>query len=202
MSDLFEFPRSADLPSRPQRCILHWTAGRNVASDLDRQHYHILIESRETEAGGEVLRYVAGVPIASNMRQLGPGDEYAAHTRGFNSFSVGVTVCGMLGAVERPFHPGPHPITPLQVKGLVDICVQLAVVYDLAPTEDHFFTHPEAETIHGRPQAGKWDLDRWPHPRTVEWQNENIGPWLRQEMSERIGTDVEDLPPEWSGWSE
>ena len=31
-------------PARMQRIIVHWTAGAHKASDLDKAHYHILIQ--------------------------------------------------------------------------------------------------------------------------------------------------------------
>ena len=73
------------------RVICHWTAGRHRANGLDRQHYHILIEGDG--------RLVRGVPtIDLNAEPVKPG--YAAHTRNCNGGSIGVALCGMVGARE------------------------------------------------------------------------------------------------------
>ena len=83
-------------PARAARVVLHWTAGGPVASSLDRQHYHFIIEQSGTVVGG--LHSIADNDLTSEGR-------YAAHTRGKNTGSVGIALCGMVHAREIPSNP-------------------------------------------------------------------------------------------------
>lgn len=183
----FTFPDPRRLPGKPKRFILHWTAGAYHASDLDKQHYHILIEWHEGEA-----RIIPGVPIKNNMAALGPGvptyDEYnphgyAAHTRGFNSWSIGVTMCGMFGAIDRD-NLGDWPIVPEQVDAMIGICAAGSAVFGMDVTEETFFTHFEAQSLHHVPQVGKWDIC-WT-PSVPELGSNEVGPWIRARIRERL----------------
>lgn len=181
------FPDPEHLEAMPRRAILHWTAGTRRPSLHDREHYHMLIGW-----DGAHPTFHRGVPMANNLRDRSSedptfGDDpsgYAAHTRGMNSYSLGIAVCGMAGAQEEPFDPGPEPITALQVKALVSVCATACVLYDLEPTADELFTHPEAERIHGVEQRGKWDLERLPSEEGWrELAPEETGPWLRHQVA-------------------
>ncbi|GGC94851.1 hypothetical protein GCM10010994_60710 [Chelatococcus reniformis] len=77
------------------RIILHWSAGTNKASGLDKSHDHILIES-----DGNLVR---GVPSIDKNDPSGTKSGYAAHTLNCNTGSIGASLCGMSGAVESPF---------------------------------------------------------------------------------------------------
>ncbi len=85
-----------------QRVIVHWTAGANKASAVDKAHYHVLIEGDGTPVKGDPS-------IAANQAPVSSG--YAAHTLNCNSGSIGLSLCGMAGAVEKPFNAGKYPIT-------------------------------------------------------------------------------------------
>lgn len=192
MADLFTFPDPTTIP-QPHRVILHWTAGKYRSTQHDRAHYHALVEWN-----GESIRVVQGVPISNNMHQLSSGDPtysedpvsgYAAHTRGFNSFSIGYSICAMFEAVDRD-ELGDYPLLPEQVDGLITLCAQTAVVFDLPVDQDHFFSHWEAEAIHGVPQPGKWDITYVPN--AGELQAHEVGDWLRAEIQGRTGRNEEE----------
>lgn len=192
----FDFVGPGELPDQPRRIICHWTAGAYRASEADRMHYHCLIEWLDEDRDGvPEISFTAGVPIANNMRQLQSGDPansldapdgYAAHTRGFNSYSIGVTVCSMLSAVEDPFHAGPYPIRPQQTEALLAILTQMCAVYSLRPSEAELFTHEEAERVHGRRQRGKWDIRWLPTPESAV-MGDAVGPFIRAEVVKRLG---------------
>jgi hypothetical protein len=118
------------------------------------------------------------------MRRLTSGDEYAAHTAGFNSFSVGFSFCGMLGAQEgRRF--GKFPLLEAQVRSglhFVALCLQ---EWGLDPANPaHLFTHYEAQALHGIPQRGKWDITELEFlPGISKYE---IGPWLRAETGRQL----------------
>lgn len=158
-------PIPADwLPSvKMERIIVHWTAGQNDASAFDREHYHLLIEG-----GGAIVR---GIPsIALNSGGVKPG--YAAHTLNCNSGSIGVSLCGMAGAVESPFHPGIAPITAAQWAALAPALAQLCRRYGIAITPQTVLTHAEVQTNLGIAQRSKWDIAALPFnpafPRTAK----------------------------------
>lgn len=164
-------PPIAALPASPRRIILHWTGGTGKASAFEREHYHYLVQQ-----DGSV---VAGVPVALNMRTCGPGVPYAAHTRGFNSFSVGVSFCGMLGAIQGKSH-GRYPLTEPQVEAGCAFIAKLCAAWGLAPTVEQVFTHAEAQRIHGRAQAWKWDIDVLPWREATPEEN---GKYLRDRVA-------------------
>ena len=94
------------------RVILHWTGGAHVASYLDRQHYHLIVEG-----DGNLVR--GDQPISANQAPI--RGNYAAHTLGCNSGSIGISLASMAGAVESPWNPGTHPTTADQWRAGVEI---------------------------------------------------------------------------------
>lgn len=139
--------------ARMSRIILHWTAGSHTASAADLAHYHVIIES--TPAGIILRRGTHS--IAQNERPIAT-KSYAAHTRLLNSGSIGVAVCAMGGAVERPYHPGRWPITDAQWRALYAVCADLCEHYGLDPIPAELCSHAEVQRVHGVRQAGKWDI--------------------------------------------
>jgi len=138
--------------ARPRRIIVHWTAGPHVSTAVDRQHYHVLIEA-----------LAPGVHIVRGARTIADNDStsdgrYAAHTRLLNQGSIGVAVCGMAGATERPYSPGRRPITDAQWRALYAVLADLCERYGLAPVPASLCSHAEVERVHGVRQAGKWDI--------------------------------------------
>lgn len=175
MSDIV-IPALTQLPAAPKRIILHWTGGGPHASEFEREHYHYLVEQ-----SGNI---VAGVPVAANMRKVGAKHPYAAHTRGFNSFSVGVSFCGMAGVKSLPdWHSGKRGKAPLVEQQLVTGCLfvgHLCRTWKLQVSESTVFTHAEAERIHGVDQDSKWDIDVLAfRPDDTPQQ---VGRWIREHV--------------------
>lgn len=137
--------------AKMDRIIVHWTAGAHRASDLDRSHYHILIE-----ADGRLVR---GKPsIRANQAPAGPG--YAAHTLGCNSGSIGVSLCCMAGAIEAPFFSGSAPMTRAQWDRLPEVLADLCRRYGIAVGPRTLLSHAEVQGTLGIRQRGKWDVSR------------------------------------------
>jgi N-acetyl-anhydromuramyl-L-alanine amidase AmpD len=135
------------------RIVFHWTAGGNKASATDREHYHILVEG-----DGKLVR---GVPsIDKNSAPVKPG--YAAHTLNLNSNSIGVSLCGMVGAKESPFDPGKSPITRTQWDALSTVLADLCRRYSIPVTRATVLSHAEVQPTLGVTQRGKWDIARLP----------------------------------------
>jgi hypothetical protein len=113
--------------------FLHWTA-----HDYDAVFpaYHFCLR------GVSDIVVVQTHDLRANMRdlRLDPTGPYAAHTLGRNSWSIGLAVCGMAGAVPSDF--GRYPLTDAQIGGLCVVARRLADAYRIPPAAIR--THAEA----------------------------------------------------------
>lgn len=158
------------------RIICHWTAGPYKASDHDRECYHILIEGNGNLVRGEHA-------IIDNVKT--GNDNYAAHTLGCNTGSIGISVCCMAGAKEAPFNPGPCPMLREQWETMAQVAAQLARRYKIAVAPRTVLGHGEVQDILGRPQKQKWD------PLVLPWDpgvaKREVGNRFRARVSEILG---------------
>lgn len=135
--------------AKMDRIIVHWSAGGNRASDLDKSHYHMIIEG-----DGKIVR---GKPtILLNQAPVKSG--YAAHTLNCNSGSVGISLAGMAGAIQSPFTAGKSPITKAQWDALMPALAQIARRYSIPVTAGTILSHAEVQSTLGITQRGKWDI--------------------------------------------
>jgi len=128
---------------------MHWTAGTHAVSALDREHYHFIVAGDGKVVAGN-LRPEANAVIK--------GGQYAAHTRGLNTGSIGVAVAAMAGARERPFDAGAFPITAPQLAAFTDLVAELALTYKIRITRQTVLTHAEVQPTLNVWQRGKWDI--------------------------------------------
>ncbi|MBU0644821.1 MAG: peptidoglycan recognition protein family protein [Alphaproteobacteria bacterium] len=135
-----------------KRIIMHWTAGWGVASNLDREHYHAIVEGDGNVVYGR-FRPEDNESTATT---------YAAHTRGLNTGSIGLAMAGMVGATEKPFYRGKSPINMTQLTTFADIVAEMALTYDIPVTRRTVLTHAEVEPTLGVWQRGKWDINWLP----------------------------------------
>jgi hypothetical protein len=163
-----------------RRCIVHWTAGAGFASSEDLEAYHLLID----RVGHP---HLGDHSIADNLRTT-DGD-YAPHTRGFNAGSIGIALCGMAGANEKPFAPGKYPLTAAQWNSLIFACADLCRRYKLDPVEAELLMHCEVERVHGVRQFGKWDISirTWDCPQ--RWRKMTPGEELRARVKILLAED-------------
>lgn len=147
-----------------KRIIIHWTGGSNSVSDIDRKHYHFIVDGNGEVHNGDLK------PEANNDCTDG---NYAAHTRRCNTGSIGVALAGMHGAKEVPFDAGNYPINYLQLETMADLCADLCETYGIKVTPKTVLTHAEVEPTLGIKQRGKWDIC-----------------WL-PDMDERVGDAIE-----------
>ncbi len=141
------------------RLIVHWTAGASTASALDREHYHILVE-----ASGNLVR--GDKSIKDNLSAM--DGVYAAHTLGCNTKSIGISLCGMAGAVESPFRPGPSPINREQWSVAAHVAADLVRKYGIPLDNTHVLSHGRVQANLGIAQRGKWDIIRFPWNLSVQ----------------------------------
>ena len=132
-----------------KRIIPHWTAGTWTCSSLDKKHYHLIID-------GDGVIHKGDHAIEDNLN-CSDGD-YAAHTRGLNTGSIGVALCGMHGAVESPFNAGAYPLKQGQLDVLYTLCAELIDEYGIPLTRKTVLTHAEVQPTLGVAQSGKWDI--------------------------------------------
>lgn len=133
------------------RIIIHWTAGTYNVSDMDRDHYHFIVDGE-----GHVM---AGRHTPEANASTSDGD-YAAHTMRCNTGSIGISMACMGGAIEAPFNAGKWPMKEVQVKALAAKVAALATKYKIPVTEKTVLTHAEVQPVLGIKQRGKWDVTR------------------------------------------
>lgn len=149
-SPAVRFLPEAWLPwAQMQRVILHWTAGSNKASAVDKAHYHILIEGDGSPVKGDPS-------ITANQAPVSTG--YAAHTLNCNSGSIGISLCGMAGANEKPLNAGKYPITRKQWEAAIQAVADLCRRYSIPVTPSTVLSHAEVQGTLGIQQRGKWDI--------------------------------------------
>ena len=143
------------MPRAPmRRVIVHWTAGGYRANDIDRAAYHILVEE-----SGKLVRGTHS--IVANV-STADGD-YAAHTLGCNTGSIGVSMCCMHGCRESPFSAGAAPMTKRQWTTMLHVVAQLCRRYAIDVTPMTVLGHGEVQRNLGIKQRSKWD------PMVLPW---------------------------------
>lgn len=162
--------------AKMQRIIVHWTGGANKASGLDKEHYHILIEG-----DGNLVR---GTHTIADNESAADG-RYAAHTRGCNTGSIGVSLCGMAGAKESPFNAGSQPITAKQWGVLAGILSDLCRRYAINPGPTTVLSHAEVQGTLGIAQNGKWDIATLPFDPGIKGAKA-IGDQMRAAVKARL----------------
>ena len=168
-----------------KRIICHWTAGGHKASAFDKQHYHILIES-----DGRLVRGPRS--IADNVSTA--DGVYAAHTRRCNTRSIGISVCCMAGARQRPFKRGRFPMTKKQWETMTEVAAELCDRYGIEVTPKTVLGHGEVEKNLNIRQNGKWD------PMVLPWDPglspAKVGRELRRLVKRNLaGAPAPDVPP-------
>lgn len=131
-------------PSGIHRIHWHWTVGWHKANATDKEHYHAVFEGD----GNEVQSHDWGVTLA--------------HTLNANSGAIGLSLCGMVKALERPFSAGPEPITQAAVDAMINRTAWLCVSFDIPPSRWSTLTHAEIQPTLGIAQRQKWDVNFLP----------------------------------------
>ncbi|AGT09093.1 peptidoglycan recognition protein family protein [Paracoccus aminophilus] len=127
-------------PSGVTRVHWHWAASGYAASTEATAAYHALI------LGDGEVRWLAD-PAAQR-----------AHTQGANGGAIGLSICAMAGANERPFVWGRAPIRPVQVSALARETARLCRLYDIPVSRWSTLSHAEIQPSLGVVQKNKWDI--------------------------------------------
>lgn len=156
-----------------KRIIFHWSAGTYEFDDLDKQHYHFSVDGNGTVHTGS-FKPEDNLNVADGR--------YAAHTRGTNEDSIGVAICAMGGATQKPLKFGKWPIKKLQWDALVKLIADLAKKYKIPVSKSTVLSHAEVQKTLGKPQLGKWDISYLPFDKTIVGATA-VGNKLRAEVS-------------------
>ena len=132
-----------------KRIHWHWTAGGHFPNAIDLAAYHFLIDRNGRVHHGKF-------PWQANVKIV--GQNYAMHTARANTGAIGLALCGMAGARERPFSPGSSPLTELQVDTLVEFTALLCKEHAIHVTRKTVLSHAEVQPTLGIAQKNKWDI--------------------------------------------
>lgn len=127
-------------PTGIARIHWHWTAGGHSPNAVDLRSYHALIN------GEGKIRWPVDPTTARS------------HTLNANSGAIGLSICAMAGAQERPFVWGKAPITPAQVSALARETARLCRTYDIPVSRWSTLSHAEIQPTLGVVQKNKWDI--------------------------------------------
>ena len=152
-------------PGRIERIYTHWSA-HDYQSVFPAYHFCVA-----QKTGGTIV--VANThDLHENMRELyaTPDLPYAAHTRGRNSFALGISIMAMENAAPDNF--GPYPLTDALIDGLCKVAARLASIYGVPIDAGHIMSHAEAALLDGYFGNGaeeRWDIARLvPESRPLE----------------------------------
>lgn len=132
-----------------KRIIFHWTGGPNKVTALDKEHYHFIID-------GDGVVHEGDKPVSANAAPVKAG-KYAAHTLNCNTDSIGVSIAGMLNAVENKTN-GSQPINEKQFEAMCAVGAKLCFAHKIPNTDKTLLTHAEVQPNLGIKQRGKWDI--------------------------------------------
>lgn len=160
-----------------KRIIIHWTAGTNQPNNVDKEHYHYLIDKDGNVTQGKF-------PVSANTvcRNDAKGKPmYAAHTGGGNTGSIGVSMCGMFAPAKSDLRQTKFPLTRKQCEACFKLCADLAKKYGIPITAQNIMTHYEFGKTHpNTSSAGKIDIIYLPpYP---EQTADKIGDFIRNKI--------------------
>ena len=113
--------------------IIHWTAGLYYPSELEKEHYHFLIDKDGKIHNGK---------FSPSDNENCTDGKYAQHTGGGNTGSIGVAICAMAG-FKNSANVGKFPILKKQFESCMELCARLIKTYGLTVSKNTVLTHYE-----------------------------------------------------------
>ena len=148
-----------------KRIIMHWTGGTWRANDVDRQHYHFIVQGDGT--------LVYGVHSVNDNLDCSDGN-YAAHTGGGNTGSIGIALAGMWG--------DEYPIKRPQLEAFCKEVAKLCIRYEIPIDNTRVLTHAEwGERNPLTTSRGKPDINKL--PCVGIYGVTECGNWLRSHIN-------------------
>lgn len=165
------------LPDCTMKAVVnHWSAGSYTVSEVDKEHYHFII-------GGDLKLVRGDNSIKANV-STSDADGYAAHTKGFNTRTIGIAVAAMANAVESPFNPGTYPMTRGQWLMSAQVAAECCRKYKIPVTPKTVLQHGEVQKNLGIQQNGKWDVCKLPWEPS--WASIKVCDLWRAEVMARL----------------
>lgn len=154
-----------------KRIIIHWTAGTYYPTEFEKAHYHFLIDKNGKVFCGKFK------PENNEICKVG---NYAAHTGGGNTGSIGVAICAMAG-FKNVKNIGNYPILKKQFESAMRFCAELAKKYKISITPQAVLTHYEFGLKNPKTtSAGKIDIVYLP---PYSWiKKEEVGSFIRTKI--------------------
>lgn len=154
-----------------KKIIIHWTAGNYFPTDFDKRFYHFLIDKNGNISEGKFKP-------ENNLKCI--KNNYAMHTGGGNTGTIGVAICGMYGFENRQ-HVGKYPITPKQLEATLKFCAELCKKYGIEISPQTVLTHYEFGLKNPQTtSAGKIDIIYLPPYSWVA--QKDIGSFIRAKI--------------------
>ena len=154
-----------------KRIILHWTAGTYQPNTIEFEHYHYLVN-------GDGL-IIKGKHCVQDNKNCTDGN-YAAHTGGGNTGSIGVAVCGMKDYKNKN-NVGNYPLTSIQCEAMYKLVAELCKTYAIPITVQTVLTHYEFGQCHPKTTSyGKIDIT-W-LPKIDFGHTDDVGRYIRSKV--------------------
>ena len=157
---------------RLKRIIIHWTAGTYKPNSDVLNHYHYAILEN-----GNILPCNHRPEDNLNCQD----GNYAAHTGGGNTGSIGIAMCGMYIPKGYTVKQTDYPLTKKQCEACFKFVAELADKYNITVTPETVMTHYEFGLKNPKTSsAGKIDiiyLPAYPHLKQSE-----IGDFIRNKV--------------------
>lgn len=153
------------------RIIIHWTAGTYYPTEYEKKYYHYLIDK-----DGNIHK---GIHNPTDNLSCVDGN-YAPHTGGGNTGSIGVALCAMYGFKNKN-NCGNYPITSKQFESCMNFCARLCNEYNIKISPSNVMTHYEFGIKNPKTSSfGKIDIIYLP---PYHWVAKNdIGSFIRTKI--------------------
>ena len=147
------------------KIILHWTAGTNKANQVERDHYHYIVQGDGSVTLGKYKP-------EDNMNCK--DGKYAAHCGGGNTGAIGIALSGAPNTN--------YPINRQQLEAMCKLAASLSIKYGIRVTSKTIISHAEFGNAHPNTTSyGKVDINRL--PCVGIYGVKECGDWLRNKIS-------------------
>ncbi len=154
-----------------KKIIIHWTAGIYYPTEYEKKYYHYLVDK-----DGKI--HIGYFKPEDNLKCV--KNNYAMHTGGGNTGSIGVAMCAMYGFENRN-SVGNYPITSKQFEATMSFCAELSQRYEIEITPKTIMTHYEFGQAHPQTSsANKIDVIYLPPYSWVD--QKDIGSFIRSKI--------------------
>jgi len=104
-----------------KRIIYHWSGGSYQPNSTDKLHYHFIVDDKGVVFEGK---------FKPENNLCCKGNQYAMHTGGGNTASIGIAFAGMFGFSSK-LSVGRFPLTKIQCEKGFELGATLAKKYSL-----------------------------------------------------------------------